>query len=144
MLKRRIFSVIICMLFLITPLTSIALAEDEPSSKFASQNHLRYIYINYVDTILTITSGGLANVYGIVYKSVNGEEIYLYSTLQRNINGNWSNIKGWYAYSTTSSAIINEEYLVTHGEYRVETNYYVSGYDGGYDCGTVYSAVINY
>ena len=143
-MKKRIFSVIVCMLFIITPLTHLALAADESSLRLGSQNQLRHVYVNIIESSLVISLGGTAKVYGYAQKSINGEEIHLYSTLQRNINGNWSNIKGWYAYSTTSSAIINEEYLVTHGQYRVETNYYVSGYDGGYDCGTVYSAVINY
>ena len=144
MVKRRFLYIAIFILCFMVVSTTGAFAMGKTGLTTEQNFSVLNAYINQVKTTLSISANGIATVYSFVQKSTNGEEIYLSSTLQRNSNGYWSNVENWFVCTNSSSATISEEYLVTHGEYRVETNYYVSGYDGGYDCGTVYSAVIDY
>jgi hypothetical protein len=143
MSKKRFLSAALGALLLLTVLAPGALAMGETSAATESEMSVKYTYINQASTSLSISSSGTATVYGFVQKTPAGKSIYLSSTLQRNSNGTWSNIKSWSASSTSSSASILETYQVSSGTYRVETYYYVSG-DGGYESGTVYSKTVTY
>jgi hypothetical protein len=143
MSKKRFLSAALGALLLLTVLAPGALAMGETSAATESEMSVKYTYINQASTSLSISSSGTATVYGFVQKTPAGKSIYLSSTLQRNSNGTWSNIKSWSASSTSSSASILETYQVSSGTYRVEMYYYVSG-DGGYESGTVYSKTVTY
>ena len=143
MSKKRFLSAALGVLLLLTVSTPGALAMGETSAAPESVVSIQYVYINQASTSLSISAGGTATVYGFVQKTPAGKSIYLSSTLQRNSNGTWSNVKSWSASSTSSSASILETYQVSKGTYRVETYYYVSG-DGGYESGTVYSKTVTY
>ena len=143
MSKKRFLSAALGMLLLLTVSAPTVLAAGEVNVAPESIVSIQYVYINQASTSLTISSSGTATVYGYVQKTPAGKNIYLSSTLQRNSNGTWSNVKSWSASSTSSSASILETYQVSSGTYRVETYYYVSG-DGGYESGTVYSKTVTY
>jgi len=143
MSKKRFLSAALGVLLLLSVSAPGALAMGETSTAPESEMSVKYTYINQASTSLSISSSGTATVYGFVQKTPAGKSIYLSSTLQRNTNGTWSNVKGWSASSTSSSATILETYQVSSGTYRVETYYYVSG-DGGYESGTVYSKTVTY
>jgi len=143
MSKKRFLSAALGVLLLLTVSTPGALAMGETSAAPESVVSIQYVYINQASTSLSISAGGTATVYGFVQKTPAGKSIYLSSTLQRNSNGTWSNVKSWSASSTSSSASILETFQMSSGTYRVETYYYVSG-DGGYESGTVYSKTVTY
>jgi hypothetical protein len=143
MSRKRFLSAVLGVLLLLTVSAPGALAAGKTSAAPASEMSVKYTYINQASTSLSISAGGTATIYGFVQKTPAGKSIYLSSTLQRNTNGTWSNVKSWSASSTSSSASILETYQVSSGTYRVETYYYVSG-DGGYESGTVYSKTVTY
>jgi hypothetical protein len=143
MSKKRFLSAALGMLLLLTVSAPTVLAAGEANVAPESIVSIQYVYINQASTSLTISSSGTATVYGYVQKTPAGKNIYLSSTLQRNSNGTWSDVKSWSASSTSSSASILETYQVSSGTYRVETYYYVSG-DGGYESGTIYSKTVTY
>ncbi|AUS97370.1 hypothetical protein CDQ84_12590 [Clostridium thermosuccinogenes] len=143
MSKKRFLSAALGMLLLLTVSAPTVLAAGEVNVAPESIVSIQYVYINQASTSLTISSSGTATVYGYVQKTPAGKNIYLSSTLQRNSNGTWSDVKSWSTSSTSSSASILETYQVSSGTYRVETYYYVSG-DGGYESGTIYSKTVTY
>jgi len=143
MSKKSFLSAALGALLLLTVSAPIMLAAGEANAASGSIVSIQYVYINQASTSLSISAGGTATVYGFVQKTPAGKSIYLSSTLQRNSNGTWSNVKSWSASSTSSSASILETFQVSSGTYRVETYYYVSG-DGGYESGTVYSKTVTY
>ncbi len=143
MSKKRFLSAALGMLLLLTVSAPTVLAAGEVNVVPESIVSIQYVYINQASTSLTISSSGTATVYGYVQKTPAGKNIYLSSTLQRNSNGTWSDVKSWSTSSTSSSASILETYQVSSGTYRVETYYYVSG-DGGYESGTIYSKTVTY
>ena len=143
MSKKRFLSAALGMLLLLTVSAPTVLAAGEVNVAPESIVSIQYVYINQASTSLTISSSGTASVYGYVQKTPAGKNIYLSSTLQRNSNGTWSDVKSWSTSSTSSSASILETYQVSSGTYRVETYYYVSG-DGGYESGTIYSKTVTY
>ncbi len=144
MIKKRLLYTVICMLFFLAVSVSGVIAIEEKNETPRLQMSLLNTYINQVKTSLNISENGTSIVYGYANKTLEGNEIYLSSILQRNINGVWSNLESWFVCTTLSTAIINEIYHVSHGKYRVETNYYISGYDGGYESGTIYSDIEMY
>ena len=143
MSKKSFLSAALGALLLLTVSAPTVLAAGEANAASGSIVSIQYVYINQASTSLSISAGGTATVYGFVQKTPAGKSIYLSSTLQRNSNGTWSNVKSWSASSTSSSASILETFQVSSGTYRVETYYYVSG-DGGYESGTVYSKTVTY
>jgi hypothetical protein len=143
MSKKRFLSAALGVLLLLTVSAPTALAMGETSAAPESEMSVKYTYINQASTSLSISARGTGTVYGFVQKTPAGKSIYLSSTLQRNSNGTWSNVKSWSASSTSSSASILETFQLSSGTYRVETYYYVSG-DGGYESGTVYSKTVTY
>ena len=142
MSKKRFLSAALGMLLLLTASALGALAMGEINAATESEMSVRYTYINQASTSLTISSSGMATVYGYVQKTPAGKNIYLSSTLQRYSNGSWTDVKSWSKSSTSSSAYILETYRVSSGTYRVETYYYVCG--GGYESGTIYSKTVTY
>jgi hypothetical protein len=143
MSKKRFLSAALGVLLLLTVSAPAALAMGKTSAAPESEMSVKYTYINQASTSLSISARGTATVYGFVQKTPAGKSIYLSSTLQRNSNGTWSDVKSWSASSTSSSASILETFQVSSGTYRVETYYYVAG-DGGYESGTVYSKTVTY
>jgi len=143
MLKKKLLSVALTALLVISALAPTASAAEDTNAAPESMVSIQYVYINQASTSLTISSSGRATVYGYVQKTPAGKSIYLTSTLQRYSNGSWSNVKSWSKSSTSSSASILETYKVSRGTYRVKTYYYVSG-DGEYESGTVYSKTVTY
>lgn len=103
----------------------------------------QYVNINKATSTLTISRNGVAKIKGYIQKTKSGTSIYLRSTLQCYKNGSWNNIKSWSKTSTSSTALISENYTVSSGKYRVKTYYSVDG-AGGTETGTIYSKIVNY
>ena len=103
----------------------------------------QYTYINSASSLLTI-SDGTATIKGSVQKTPSGKNISLTCTLQKKSGSTWTNVKSWSDSSTTDPSVyISEKYTVSKGEYRVKTNYSVSGTNGT-ESGTVYSKTVEY
>ncbi|KUO63213.1 MAG: hypothetical protein APF84_13590 [Gracilibacter sp. BRH_c7a] len=138
MLTKKLLSLGICMLLLLSFSTPVLAAEQNTSSPIG----VYYVYINQASSTLSI-SNGTAIVNGYVQRTPAGTSIQITSTLQRYSSGSWVAVKSWSKTSTSFSASISETYPVSSGTYRVATYYAVSG-PGGTESGTVYSTTESY
>ncbi len=102
-----------------------------------------YVNINQASSTLTITSG-TANIRASVQKTPSAGKIYLSCTLQKYLNGSWTDVEYWSDSSSTASSVyISEKYSVSRGKYRVKAYYSVSGTKTT-ESNTIYSKVVTY
>jgi hypothetical protein len=148
MSKKKLLSLVLAVILLVsvsspaafaaTPLTTTGL-----NAITKGMVTIQWTYINYVSTSLYIDSNGIATIFGFIQRTTNGNYLYLSCTLQRYTSGTWIDIANWYTTSYSSSALIDEQYSVPNGTYRVRCNYYASG-SGGSDSGVIYSVTVVY
>lgn len=144
MSKKKVLSSVLVFLLLFSLLSPTAQADKVKIPEPEAPITIQYTYINLASTQLTISSDGMANVFGYVLRTTAGNYLFLTCTLQRLENGIWYDMSTWSTSSTDWSAMISEDYqIVLSGIYRVKTFYYGSG-DGGSDSGTIYSKTVTY
>ena len=146
MYKKAIETIKICFLIMISCvlISTPALAGEKPINTSAIPIIApRYTYINSASSMLTI-SDGTATIKGSVQKTPSGENISLTCILQKKSGFTWKNIKSWSDSSSTDPSVyVSQKYTVSKGEYRVMTNYSVSGTNGT-ESGTAYSKTVEY
>lgn len=109
-------------LLMITLLAVPALAVESDSYSSDSMMTPNYTYIWQMSAGLKISSAGKAHCSGSVDISDDSFHAELTITLQKKSNGTWVNVKSWSDSETGKSAlIIEEDYYVANGTYRVTT-----------------------
>lgn len=109
-------------LLMITLLAVPALAVESDSYSNSSMMTPNYTYIWQMSAGLKISSAGKAHCLGTVDAPSNSHYVNLTVTLQKKNSSSWENVKSW---STSgigqSGLIIEEDYYVARGTYRVLT-----------------------
>ncbi|TEB15564.1 hypothetical protein Psfp_02059 [Pelotomaculum sp. FP] len=80
----------------------------------------KFTYISLLSPGLSINSSGKATCIGLASAYDSSHTTILTVELQKYTGSGWSTIKSWSASSTgTSVAVVEENYYVVHGTYRV-------------------------
>lgn len=109
-------------LLMIALLAVPALAVESNSYSSSSMMTPNYTYIWQMSAGLKISSAGKAHCSGNVVVSDDSFHAELTITLQKKSNGTWVNVKSWSDSETgKSDLIIEEDYYVANGTYRVTT-----------------------
>lgn len=143
MLKKSMIALGMSLVMVSSNVIPVMAAGERPmllSDRIVTPN---YVNINRASSTLTI-SGSTATVRASVQKTASGENIYLSCSLQKYLNGSWTNIKSWSDSSSTAASVyISEKYSVSKGKYRVKAYYSVNG-SGKTESNTIYSKVVTY
>ena len=118
---KKILASVLAVL-MVTLLATPTLAAETGSYSSSSMMTPNYTYIWQMSAGLKISSAGKAHCSGSVDASSNSYYVKLTVTLQKKSNSSWENVKSW---STSgmgqSGLIIEEDYYVARGTYRVLT-----------------------
>jgi hypothetical protein len=103
-------------------------AKSEPELNASYDVGLRFTYISYTNTSISINSSGKASCTAKISASSNVDRVYISGYLQRYDNG-WTTVKHWTKTSYSSSCNLLSSHYVTSGyQYRYIVYYYA--YDG--------------
>lgn len=148
MSKKKLLSLVLAVILLLSVSSPAAFAATPLTTTGVSaitkgMVTIQWASISYVTTSLNITSNGTAIIFGFLQGTSSGNYLYLSCTLQRLTYGSWVDIANWNTTGNAWSVIIDEQYQVYNGTYRVRCNYYGSG-SGGSDSGVIYSKEVTY
>jgi len=136
----------ICLAILIlTLLTVPAYAVDAGNYTTKSVMSPQFTYIWQMSAGLGINSSGKALCAGSVDVASMTYSAELTVTLERNINDSWSTVKSWTGTGVGPGLIVEKEYYVVQGTYRVKTTAKVYSSEGTLlETQSIYSAEKTY
>jgi hypothetical protein len=136
---------LICLIFAIVfslcmTISVFALEED---IIIPEESVLQYSYISKITSTLTISSKNAICQSSVIGNYGSVTKIILTQTLQKKINGSWSNVTSWSdTVNTVSTRFTNTKSSISSGTYRVKTSAKV--YSGSsYETVTAYSTTVS-
>lgn len=114
-MKRNVLSLVALVLIFSCVLAIPASAADVPVEE-ATTVTPRFVNISLMSASIDVTSSGKALPYSYVKTANSTYTIYLNMSLQRYVNGGWSDVKSW-STSGTGDVELDKSYYVTPGYY---------------------------
>lgn len=138
---------LICVLLLISMLSSTALAYEPETPPDDPDDPSPYTYIATIDVDLNITSSGLTQDYCQVYIPDSTCSCWLYMYLERwnPSTGHWDAVKSWSKNGSSTITLDKEWYVVYGYAYQLRNVIYVYDSDGLLgETTTAYSTIVQY
>ena len=126
-MKQKRIIPFICMLLLVSSLSSTALAYEPETPVDDPLDPSPYTYIATINVYFDISNSGLTDDYCQVYIPDNSCTCHLYMYLQRWNSSSeiWETIKSWYAEGSDTITLEKEWYVASGYAYRLKNTIYV-------------------
>ena len=127
-MKRSIIS-LIALILLLSNLLVVPASAAEPAAENTSAITPRFVNIELMSASIDVNSSGKASCYSYVDTANSTYKIYVSMSLQRYVDGYWTNVKTWNS-SGTGAVTLDKSYYVTSGYYyrtAMSATVYTSG-----------------
>lgn len=107
---------LIALVLLLSSILVIPASAAEPTSDNSSAVAPRFVDISLMSASIDVNSSGKASCYSYVDTANSTYKIYVSMSLQRYVDGYWTNVKTWNS-SGTGDVTLDKSYYVTPGYY---------------------------